>query len=235
MRRRNRIRECIPDEGITSGNYLVQLLREEEVIEAIRMVDSEKASEMSRKLEDDLQEPWTYLNKLNRIPAEERLKAFQELKKESEEAEECEEAGTVTEDSPPESKALVKYSPSSKYHPLRISIKNKNIHRAPSHNGEYTWSGRVFHIKQGPKWAAKDKAIAAEKPYYDLSRHRRTFITPENQFYNRNMRKNKEALWKVPEELKYRSFDAVRAFGEDRRERPLRAAAKKIAIIVTQH
>lgn len=228
MRRRNRLRECVPEESITSDNYLVQLLREEEVIEAIWMVDPEKASEMSRKLQEDLQEPWTYLNKFNKIPAEERLKCFQELKKETEEAQTTEETEVV------ECKALVKYSPPRKHRPGRISVKNPHISRPPNHNGEYTWSGRVFHIKQEPKWAAKDKAIAAEKPYHNLSRHR-TFITPETQFYNHNMRKNKEALWKVPEELVHRPFDAVRAFGDDMRERPLRAAAKKIAIVVTQH
>lgn len=234
MRRRNQTRECVPEESITSDNYLVQLLREEQVIEAIRMVDLEMGSKMSRKLQEDLQEPWAYIDEFNTIPFEDRLKAFQKLKKESEEAEMAEEFVIATENDIPESKALVKYTPPRKYHPLRISIKNKHIHRPPSHNGEYTWSRRVFHIKQEPKWAAKDKAIAAEKPYYDLSRHR-TVITPENQFYNHNMRKNKQALWKVPEKLKYRPFDAVRAFGDDRRERPLRIAAKKIAIIVTQH
>ena len=234
MRRRNRTPESSPQESITSDNYLVQLLREEEVIEAIRMVDPQKASEMSRKLEEDLQEPWTYLNKFNKIPAEERLQAFRKLKKESEEAENIEELTQVSEDNSPQSKALVKYSPSSKYHPLRISVKNKNIIRPPSHNGEYTWSRSLYHMIQEPKYAATDKLIARDKPY-DKALIHGVMKTPENQFYTHNMRKNKQALWKVPEELAYRPFDTVRAFGEDRRERPLRAAAKKIAIIVTQH
>ena len=49
------------------------------------------------------------------------------------------------------------------------------------------------------------------------------------------MKKDKEKLWKVPEELVYRPFDAVRMFADEVRERPLRVAAKGIRIIVTQH
>ncbi|KAH0292904.1 hypothetical protein M436DRAFT_78373 [Aureobasidium namibiae CBS 147.97] len=235
MRRRNQIRESGPEEGITSDNYLIQLLREEEVVEAIRMVDPEKASEPNRKLEQNLQEPWTYLNKSNKIPNEERLKAFQALKKESEEAEDIKEPTALTEDNPLHSTAaLVEYSPPRKYHPQRISIKNKSLVRPPSHNGEYTWSRLIHHINQEFKRAAKEALIARDTPLSNAIRHA-ILETLGTQSHNHNMRNNTESPWKIPEELKYRPFDAVRAFEDDRRERPLRIAAKKIAIVVTQH
>jgi hypothetical protein len=87
MGRRIRTRECVPDDDITLDNYLVNLLREEDVIEAIRTVDFESAFEMSRKLEADLQDPWNYIDEFDKTPDEERLEAFQRLKKEAGEIE----------------------------------------------------------------------------------------------------------------------------------------------------
>jgi hypothetical protein len=204
------------------------------MIEAIGMVDPEQAIEMSRRLDEELQGPWHYLDKHNTIPAEKRLESFQKLKKEAEEAEKIEKLESVTENEAPNSKALVKYSPSAIKSFERISVKNPRIRRPPSHKGTYTWSGRVFHLKQEPKYAAKDKLIADEKPFNNMIR---TGIlkTPENQFYAHNMEKDKEILWKVPEELVYRPFDAARMFADEMRERPLRIAAKQIRIFVTQH
>ena len=49
------------------------------------------------------------------------------------------------------------------------------------------------------------------------------------------MEKDKEILWKVPEELVYRPFDAARMSADEMRERPLRIAAKQIRIFVAQH
>jgi hypothetical protein len=66
MGRQDRSPEYVPEDDvvdITLDNYLVNLLREEEMIEAIRTVDWEKASKMSHRLEVDLQKPWHYLNK----------------------------------------------------------------------------------------------------------------------------------------------------------------------------
>lgn len=234
MRRKERTRESVPLESITSDNYLVQLLCEEQIIEAIGMVDPEKAMEMSRKLDEESQGPWHYLDKYNTIPAEERLECLQKLKQEAEEADEVEAPEPVSDNVAPESKALVEYSPSAIKSFERISVKNPRIRRPPSHNGTYTWSGRVFHLKQAPKYAAKDKLIADEKPFNNMIR---TGIlkTPENQFYAHNMEKDKEILWKVFEELVYRPFDAARMFADEMRERPLRIAAKQIRIFVTQH
>jgi hypothetical protein len=234
MRRKDRTCESVPQESITSDNYLIQLLREEEIIEAIGMVDPEQASEMARKLDEDLQGPWHYLDKHNTIPADKRLESFQKLKQEAEEADKVEAPEPAPENEALESKALVKYSPSAIRNFERISVKNPRIRRPSSHKGTYTWSGRVFHLKQEPKYAAKDKLIADEKPFTTMIR---TGIlkTPENQFYNHNMEKDKEILWKVPEELVYRPFDAARMFADEMRERPLRIAAKQIRIFVAQH
>jgi hypothetical protein len=95
MRRKDRTQECVPDDSITLDNYLINLLREEEMIEAIGMVEPEKALKMSRKLEEDLQHPWHYLNKHNRTPVEKSLEAFRKLKKEAKEAEEIEKTETT--------------------------------------------------------------------------------------------------------------------------------------------
>jgi len=238
--------ESVPQESITSDNYLIQLLREEEVIEAIRMVDSEKASEMSRDLEQDLQEPWTYLNKSNKIPIEQRLNAFQKLKKESEEAHDIqepeeapdiEEPTALTEDNPPHSTAaLIEHSPPCNHHLERISIKNPHLVRPPSHNGEYPWSRRFREMIQELERAAEDALTARDKPLSNAISHG-TLGTPETPIpklqYEEEYTESVEH-WKVPEELKYRPFDAVSAFADHRRERSLRIAAKKMAIVVTQ-
>jgi hypothetical protein len=50
------------------------------------------------------------------------------------------------------------------------------------------------------------------------------------------MKRRKDTLRKLPEELAYRPFDAVRAFAEyGSKENLLKMAARRILIVVTQH
>jgi hypothetical protein len=50
------------------------------------------------------------------------------------------------------------------------------------------------------------------------------------------MKRKKDTFRKLPEELAYRPFDAVRAFAEfGSRENLLKMAARRIMIVVTQH
>ena len=236
MRKIDGTHESTPQESITSDNYLIQLLREEEVIEAIWMVDPEKAPKLSRELEQDLQEPWTYLNESNKIPIEERLNAFQKLKKDPEEAHDIKEPTALTEDNPLHSTAaLVERSPPCKHHLERISIKIPHLVRPSSHNGEYTWSRRFHHMIQQLERAAEDALHARDEPLSNAVSHG-TLESPESlespetpipqSQYEEEYTESAEH-WKVPEELKYRPSDAVSAFADHRRERLLRVAAKK--------
>lgn len=239
--------ESVSQESITSDNYLIQLLREEQVIEAIRVVDPDKASEMSRKLEQDLQEPWTYLNKSNKIPIEQRLNAFQKLKKQPEEthdieepegALDIEEPTAPTEDNPLHSTAaLVEHSPPCEYHLERISIKNPHLVRPSSHNGEYPWSRRFHHMIQQLERAAEDALPARGEPFSNANSHGalETPETPIPQLQHEEEYTESVEFWKAPENLKYRPFDAVSAFADHRRERLLKIAAKNMAITVTQN
>jgi hypothetical protein len=234
MGRQDRSPECIPEDDvvdITLDNYLVNLLREEEIIEAIRMVDWEKASKMSHRLEMDLQKPWHYLNKHHKIHNEKRVHSFRNLKQEVEEVEAADDEVAPKVDSP------MKVSPSNKQHSRSATTitPRKKRHALRSPNGTCTWSSRFYHIIQEDKNAAKDKQIAEQKIFNDYIRHRiRT--TPENQFYEYNMKRRKDTLRKLPEELAYRPFDAVKAFSEyGSKENLLKMAVRRILIVVTQH
>jgi hypothetical protein len=215
---------------ITLDNYLVNLLREEEMIEAIRMVDWEKASKMSHRLGIDLQKPWHYLNKHHKIHNEERVQSFRKLKQEVEKVEAVDDEVALKNDSP------MKVSPSNTHHSKSTTTitPRKKRHALRSPNGTCTWSSRFYHILQEDKNAAKDKQIAENRIFTNFIRHRNR--TPETQFYEYNMKRKKDTLRKLPEELAYRLFDAVRAFAEyGSRENLLKMAARRIMIVVTQH
>lgn len=222
MGRRIWTRECVPDDDITLDNYLVNLLREEDVIEAIRTVDFESAFEMSRKLEVDLQDPWNYIDEFDKTSDEERLEAFQRLKKEAEEIEK------VSDKEGSEDTSLKENTCSTE----KRSRKKRDARR--SSNGTCTWSSRFYHIIQEDKNAAKDKQIAEQRLFNGYIKYRTK--TAEHQFYEYNMKRKKDTFRKLPEELAYRPFDAVRAIAEfGSRENLLKMAARRIMIVVTQH
>jgi hypothetical protein len=237
MRREDRTQECVPDDSITLDNYLVNLLREEEMIEAIGMVEPEKALKMSRKLEEDLQHPWHYLNKHNRTPVEKSLEAFRKLKKEAKEAEEIEETETVAEKNTDKVTKPASQSRESRtrVHSNKVTTiiptKKRRTRRPPNHNGTYTWSHNLSRVSHECKTAAGENAPFKLADHFAIYRRR----TPENQFYEVNVKKERDGVWKPAEGLAYRPFDAVGAFADGRRESLLKLAAKRIRIIVTEH
>jgi hypothetical protein len=239
MKRKDRTDKCVPDDSITLDNYLVSLLREEEMIEAIGMVDPDKALEMGRKLEEDLHHPWHYVNKYNETPLERSLETFRKHTKEIKEAEEIEETEEVAEKKPPEDK-VVKSTPQSKESCTRANsnkvttttpTKKRRTCRLPSHNGTYTWSQNLSRVSHECKTAAGENAPFKLADHFSIYRRR----TYENQFYEVNIKREKESLRKPAEELAYRPFDAVGAFVDGRRESLLKMAAKRIRIIVTEY
>lgn len=224
----------------------MHLLREEEVIEAIQKVDPEGAAEMSRELEDSLQKPWHYLDKSDTTSDEERLESFREIKKETEEVRRLGDAGEISEKDVHEHEDLKEASPRPR---LRkdscIEHKTNNIttiapnkkkrtYPSPSHNGQYTWSRKFYHIKQQYKYDEKDKEIAASKGFSNLARFG-LFQTPEHQFHYYNRTRKQESLRRLPDNLAYRPLDAARIFADNSDTYLWKMAAKRIRIIVTQH
>ena len=59
MRKNERPCDEIPDNDNADAQYTALLLREEELIEAVRMVDPEEASKMERKLDKITRVPWS--------------------------------------------------------------------------------------------------------------------------------------------------------------------------------
>ncbi|KAG9950051.1 HIT-like protein, partial [Aureobasidium melanogenum] len=246
MRKRNRTLECSPCSNINSDQYIIHLLREEEMIEAIQMVDPETAADLGEKLEECLQKPWHYLDKSNTVSEEERLESFRKITKETEGAKRHEDVGEPSEKDDHEHEVL---EGSSSPPRLRkdscnedlantvttiIPIKKKRTYRPPSHNGEFTWSRKFFHIKQQYKYDEKDKEIAAGKAFNDL-RLFGVFQSPENQFNYYNRTRQQDSLRRLPDHLAYRPLDAARIFADKSDNYLWKMAAKRIRIIVTQH
>jgi hypothetical protein len=239
MKRKDRTDKSVPDDSITLDNYLVSLLREEEMIEAIGMVDPDKALAMGRKLEEDLHHPWQYVNKYNETPLERSLETFRKHRKEVKEAEEIEEIEEVAEKKMPEDKAIKPASqskePGTRANSNKTTIttptKKRRTRRPPSHNGTYTWSQTLSRVMHECKTAAGENAPFKLADHFSIYRRR----TYENQFYEVNMKREKESLRKPAEELAYRPFDAVGAFVDGRRESLLKMVAKRIRIIVTEY
>jgi hypothetical protein len=239
MKRKDRTHQCVPEDSITLDNYLVSLLREEEMIEAIGMVDPDKALKMGRKLEEDLHHPWRYVNKYNETPLERSLETFRKHKKEIKEAEEIEETEEVAVKKTSEDKAVKPASQTkescNKVHSNKTTTiaptKNRRTRRPPSHNGTYTWSQNLSRVMHECKTAAGENAPFKLADHFTIYRRR----THENQFYEVNVKREKESLRKPAEELAYRPFDAVGAFADGRRESLLKMAAKRIRIIVTEY
>lgn len=248
MRKRSHTLECTPRSNVTSDQYIVQLLREEEMIEAIQMVDPEGAAEMGRKLEDGLQKPWHYLDKSNTISDEERLESFRKIKNETGEARRLDDSGELSEKDVHEHEESKEASPRPRPRLRKDSCignntnnittnaptKKKRTYRPTSHNGEYTWSRKFFHIKQQYKYDEKDKEIAAGKSFSNLARFG-VLQTPEHQFHYHNRMRKPDSLRRLPDSLGYRPLDAARIFADNSDNYLWRMAAKRIRIIVTQH
>ncbi|KAG9531867.1 HIT-like protein, partial [Aureobasidium melanogenum] len=247
MRERNQTSGCTPRNNITSDQYIVHLLREEEIIEAIQMVDPEGAAEMGQELEESLQKPWHYLDKSNTVSDEERLESFRKIRKEIAEARRHEDAGELSDKYVHEHEDLEESSPRPRLRKdscnedmtnnittITPVKKKKKIRRTPSHNGEYTWSRKFYHIKQQYKYDEKDKQIAAGKNFTDLFRFG-VFQTPEHQFHYYNRTRKQDSLRCLPDNLAYRPLDAARIFADKSDNYLWKMAAKRIRIIVTQH
>ncbi|KAK6001534.1 hypothetical protein QM012_002865 [Aureobasidium pullulans] len=247
MRERNQTLDCTPCNNITLDQYIIHLLREEEMIEAMQMIDPEDAAEMGRELEDGLQKPWHYLDKSNTVPNEERLESFRRIKRKTEEAKRLEDVVELLDENAHEHGSLKETPPRSR---LRkdscikdttttiittiTPVKKRRTHRIPSHNGGYTWSQKFYHIKQQSKYDEKDKEIAASKPFSDLVRFG-VFQPPEYQFHYYNMTRKKDSLRRLPDNLAYRPLDAARTFADNSDNYFWKMSAKRIWIIVTQH
>jgi hypothetical protein len=245
MKRKDLTDKSVPEDSITLDNYLVSLLREEEMIEAIGMVDPDKALAMGRKLEEDLHHPWQYVNKYNETLLERSLETFRKHRKEVKEAEEIEETDEVAEKKTPEDKAIEPASQSkdssnrnssNRDHSNKVTTtttptKKRRSRRPPSQNGTYTWSQNLSRVMHECKTAAGENALFKLADHFSIYRRR----TYENQFYEVNIKREKESLRKPAEELAYRPFDAVGAFVDGRREALLKLAAKRIRIIVTEY
>ena len=218
------------------------------MIEAIQIVNPEGAEGLSQELEERLQKPWHYLDKSNTIPDEERLESFRKIKKETEEARRLEDAGELSEKAVYEHEGWKKASPRRRLRKdscvedktndnnttIITPAKMKRINRPPSHNGEYTWSRKVYHIKQQYKYDEKDKEIAAGKGFHDFARFG-IFQTSEHQFTYYNRMRKQNSLRRLPDNLAYRPLDAARIFADNSDNYLWRMAAKRIRIIVTQH
>ncbi|KAH0005584.1 hypothetical protein KCU78_g12778, partial [Aureobasidium melanogenum] len=246
MRKRNQTSECTPRNNVTSDQYIVHLLRQEEIIEAIRMVDPQGAAEMGQELEECLQKPWHYLDKSNTVSDEERLESFREIKKETEEARRHEDAGEHSGKYVHEHEDFEEVSPRPRLRKdscnedqtnnitTMTPVKKKRIRRTPSHNSEYTWSRKFYHIKQQYKYDEKDKQIAAGKSFTDLFRFG-ILQTPEHQFHYYNRTRKQDSLRCLSDNLAYRPLDAARIFADKSDNYLWKMAAKRIRIIVTQH
>ncbi|KAI5195199.1 hypothetical protein E4T39_08346 [Aureobasidium subglaciale] len=257
MRNKNRFQDYTPHDSNALDQYVVLLLREEKMIEAMRTVNLEKASESDNKLDRNLWGPWDYLNGSNMISPEKRLESLQRLNRGAEEAEELAEVRDQRV------KALRAASGSLRVRRDSCNVDrseeittNKDIEnikdakprtdttitrkqplRPPSHNGTYSWSREFYRIRQQYKDAElykwQDQATAWRQAlmYGTYIKYK----TPEQQFRRHNMRREKHNIRHLPDTLAYQPFNAVALHNSNCEYHLRRKAENAIRIIVTQH
>ncbi|KEQ91691.1 hypothetical protein AUEXF2481DRAFT_32862 [Aureobasidium subglaciale EXF-2481] len=257
MRSKNSIQNYTPHDSDAMDQYVVLLLREEEMIEAMRTVNLERAPELANKLDRNLWGPWDYLNKSNMISPEKRLESLQRLKRGVKEAEELTEirdqrgkvleaasdALRVRKDSCNEDGAeIITTTNNTKdardFKPKTVTTvtRNQSI-RTPSYNGTYSWSREFCRIKQQHKnvelYKGQDQVRAWNQVliYGTYIKHK----IPEQQFRRHNMKREKHNIRHLPDTLVYQPFNAVTLHNFNCEYYLRRKAAKAIRIIVTQH
>ncbi|KAI5194845.1 hypothetical protein E4T38_09380 [Aureobasidium subglaciale] len=217
MRSKNSIQNYTPHDSDAMDQYVVLLLREEEMIEAMRTVNLERAPELANKLDRNLWGPWDYLNKSNMISPEKRLESLQRLKRGVKEAEELTEIrdqrGKVLEAA---SDALRVRKDSCNEDGAEIITTTNN-----------TKDARDFK----PKTVTTVRAWNQVLIYGTYIKHK----IPEQQFRRHNMKREKHNIRHLPDTLVYQPFNAVTLHNFNCEYYLRRKAAKAIRIIVTQH
>ncbi|THW00602.1 hypothetical protein D6D27_00272 [Aureobasidium pullulans] len=166
MRKNERSCDEIPDNDNADAQYTALLLREEELIEAVRMVDPEEASKMESKLDKITRVPWSKLEQSDQTSDEirlDRLHSIERARNEAEEAiqKEIQQAALkkAHEEKIRQQETRLALQQDQKVLSdqeltqaiLAFISKRSRPKRCPD-NGEYSWSGKVFHVKQQIKW-----------------------------------------------------------------------------------
>ncbi|KAI5239900.1 hypothetical protein E4T42_08539 [Aureobasidium subglaciale] len=234
MRSKNSIQNCTPHDSDAMDQYVVLLLREEEMIEAMRTVNLERAPELANKLDRNLWGPWDYLNKSNMISPEKRLESLQRLKRGVEEAEELTEIrdqrGKVLEAA---SDALRVRKDSCNEDGAEIITTTNNTKDARDFKPKTVTTVTRNQPIRTPSYNGQDQVRAWNQVliYGTYIKHK----IPEQQFRRHNMKREKHNIRHLPDTLVYQPFNAVTLHNFNCEYYLRRKAAKAIRIIVTQH